>query len=352
MWAPATSGIFCAMSVPAFSAGASRRTRARRRRRPRDPRARCSSAALRVLAHVHAERPGQLVEVRAIEERVRQSVDEPQRHVVAGGGERLVEQDALMVRHGVVREAVHDEKRRRACRDVRHRTRRAHLVGHGLNRRAHQPRLRRRRRVMRSRCATPARRTGCAPGRAAPPRAAPSTTTPPRMGGAWASAGACGCSVAFSCSVCASIGRERRRPVGVEHALHGARLVRLSSPSNVPRGASAATAARCPPADVPQRPMRSGIETVGIGVGPEPADGRLHVLGVGGEGDGRRQPVLDRRHREAVLREEPLEVRSGRPRAAAPAAAVEKHDDRQPSAAPSAAGTDRAPDPDRRATRR
>ena len=57
---------------------------------------------LHALAHVHAKGAGQFVEVGAIKERMRQSVHEPQRRVVARLHERLVEQEALVVRHGIV----------------------------------------------------------------------------------------------------------------------------------------------------------------------------------------------------------------------------------------------------------
>jgi len=67
-------------------------------------------AAARVPPHVHAERAGQLVEIRAVEERVRQPIDQPQRRVGSRLRESFVEQHALAVRDRVVGQAVHDEK--------------------------------------------------------------------------------------------------------------------------------------------------------------------------------------------------------------------------------------------------
>ena len=79
---------------------------------------------------------------------------------------------------------------------------------------------------------------------------------------------------------------------------------------------------------MPHRQMRSGSRRVRGGVGLQPAYGGPHVLDVGGERDLRREPVLDRRHRESVAREVAPEVRTGGPRSAGPAAAVQKDDHR------------------------
>ena len=66
------------------------------------------------------------------------------------------------------------------------------------------------------------------------------------------------CNDARSSSVCASIRSKRVGPYASSTQRTALDWFRLSVPSNVPGGASAATAARCPPADVPHRQMRSG----------------------------------------------------------------------------------------------
>ena len=99
--------------------------------------------------------------------------------------------------------------------------------------------------------------------------------------------------------------------------------------------------------------MRSAVEPVRGGVRLQPAHRGAHVLDVGGKRDRRGQAILDRRHREPVLREVAPEVRPGRPRAAGPSPAVQEHNHRdRPADRDWPADTGRAADRRRRARRR
>ena len=55
-----------------------------------------------VFTNVHSERAGDLVEIGAIKEGVRQPVDESKRHLVARGFQGFIKQNALAVRNPVV----------------------------------------------------------------------------------------------------------------------------------------------------------------------------------------------------------------------------------------------------------
>jgi hypothetical protein len=60
-------------------------------------------AAAWMFAHLRPERAGDVVKVRAVEEGVRQSVHQSKGYLLVRAFQRLVQQDALPVRHRTVR---------------------------------------------------------------------------------------------------------------------------------------------------------------------------------------------------------------------------------------------------------
>ena len=89
---------------------------------------------------------------------------------------------------------------------------------------------------------------------------------------------------------------------------------------------------RWPPAEPPQTPIFSGIDVVLLGVGLQPADGRLAVVDLGGPDGHAREAILDR-HAEVIAggREGDKRPTGALLVAPAPAAAVDER--RSPAAA-------------------
>ena len=99
-------------------------------------------SANRVCADVHTERSREFVEIRAVEESVRQTVHEAKSHVIVGCGQCFIEKNALMVGHGIVRQPVHEQKGWSAFSHVGEWAREFHPVGNSLNRCAYKMRFR------------------------------------------------------------------------------------------------------------------------------------------------------------------------------------------------------------------
>src|SRR6476660_4219616 len=67
-------------------------------------------SAAQVFAHLHLKWPRRLVEIGAIEEGVGQPVDQPERHLAPLALQRVVQHDALAVRHRGISETMHDQE--------------------------------------------------------------------------------------------------------------------------------------------------------------------------------------------------------------------------------------------------
>ena len=75
-----------------------------------------------MLAYVHPEWTGDLVEIGTIEEGMRESVNESECDLVARRFQGLVQQGTLPMRHRAVGQSVHDQERRRVLGHVSDRT--------------------------------------------------------------------------------------------------------------------------------------------------------------------------------------------------------------------------------------
>ena len=94
-----------------------------------------------VLADLHPERAGLLIEISSIEERVWQAVNQAERPCLARSFQRFVQQKALAMGDGTVRETVHNQKWGRVLAHVGQGTGRAYSIRHRLHGSIEQARL-------------------------------------------------------------------------------------------------------------------------------------------------------------------------------------------------------------------